>query len=198
MREVWDEKIDGLEAWLEESDTAPTIRHCIVASLRSGSPLVRFEDNSAGIARQAAQDQDFIGWHNMLEGRISKLWRQGQRAHYLENRSSRSADRWAQGLVSNLLEITHSMWIRRNEVVHERHENGLLRAEAEELEERVRHEFEQGIESLHDNDKWLLEQGVDHILSLPGHDQQNWLAEILLAREEYADELAYDASHLAD
>ena len=62
----------------------------------------------------------------------------------------------------------------------------------------MRHEFEQGIDSLHDNDKWLLEQGMDHILSLPGHDQQNWLAETLLAREEHADELACDASHLAD
>ena len=51
---------------------------------------------------------------------------------------------------------------------------------------------------MHDNDKWLLEQGMDHILSLPGHDQQNWLAETLLAREEHADELACDASHLAD
>ena len=119
MREAWDEKIDGLEAWLDESDAAPTIRHCIVSSLRTGSPLARFEDNSAGLARQAAQDQDFIGWHNMLEGRMSMLWRQAQRAHCLEHRSSRSADRWAQGLVSNLLEITHSMWMRRNEVVHE-------------------------------------------------------------------------------
>ena len=50
MREAWHEKLEGLEAWLDESDTAPVISHCIVSSLRSGSPLTCFEDNSAGIA----------------------------------------------------------------------------------------------------------------------------------------------------
>ena len=74
MREVWDKKINGLEAWLDESDAAPMIHHCIVSSLHTGSPLACFEDNSAGLARQAVQDQDFVGWHNMLEGQMSMLW----------------------------------------------------------------------------------------------------------------------------
>ena len=191
MRSVWLEKLQGLEVWMTDNDTAPAIQHCILTTLKTGDPHTRFTDNSEVLTQQAAEEQDLIGWHNLMEGRITSQWRETQCLHYRRIASHRSADRWAAGFVANLLEITHSLWIQRNEVVHEKHANGLLLEEAKELEESIREQYQLGNNELHDEDKWLLEQEIEEILSLPGHDQQTWLAEITLAREEHAEALAY-------
>ena len=58
-------------------------------------------------------------------------------------------------------------------------------------------EFDLGNDGPHDEDKWLLEKGIDHVLSLPGHDQLSWLMDTCLAREENAEELACNASQPA-
>ena len=197
MAEVWNEKLDGLEAWLEDVDTDPNITVCIMATLRTRTPLSRFEDNAAPSIAAAARAQDIIGWHNLTEGRISKLWRRRQHRHLQAQHSQRSSDKWAQGLVSNLLEVSHAMWTKRNNIVHEKAANGLRLAEAQQLEEEIRLEFEIGHDGLHEDDKWLLNDGIDSVLSLTGYDQQTWLTDIRLAREEYEAELAHEAHQTA-
>ena len=194
---TWTEKLDGLEAWLEDTDTDPNITSCIMVTLRTRSPLARFEDNAAPSIAMTARAQDIIGWHNLLEGRISKLWRTQQHRHYLAQRSLRSSDKWARDLVCNLLEVSHAMWTKRNSIVHEKAANGLRMAEAQQLEDDIRMEFELGHDGLHENDKWLLNDGIESVLSLTGYDQQTWLTDIRLAREEYEAELAHEAHQLA-
>ena len=90
------------------------------------------------------------------------------------------------------MEITHALWTKRNSVVHERATNGLLLAEAAELEEAIRAEFEKGMEDLDEDDQWLMEEGVEHVLSRPGYEQHNWLEDIRIAREEATEALALE------
>ena len=134
MREVWNESSDRLEAWLDEANTHPDLSHCLMAALQAASPVSHFVDNGANSVRDPAHEQDVIGWHNLLEGCISKLWHDKQCKHCMRQHSARSADCWAQGLVSNLLEISHSMWTKHNEMLHEKHANGLLLAKAAKSE----------------------------------------------------------------
>ena len=50
------------------------------------------------------EDHDKLGWHNFIEGRISKRYLEVQQMHYhsIEN-YKRSATTWAQTLIENLI-----------------------------------------------------------------------------------------------
>ena len=193
MTETWHGQLEGLEAWLDEVDTDPDITSCIMQTLLSRNPATRFSDSAAPHLLTTAQSQDLIGWSNMLEGRISAEWSRRQRIWYLSHGSDRCPDQWAKGLVLNLLMISHELWLQRNKIVHERHANGLLLAEAARVRWAIQDEFDLGGDDLFEEDQWLLELGLDHVLGLSGHDQENWLTDIRLAREEFAEGLAYDA-----
>ena len=93
-------------------------------------------------------------------------------------------------MVADLLEVSHGVWVQQNEILHEKHMNGLLPHEAEEPEAKIHQEFELGFDNSHEANRWLLEQGLDSVLSLLGHDQLNWLTEIISARTEHEEETA--------
>ena len=64
-----------------------------------------------------------------------------------------------------LLQITHAMWVARNGVVHEKAANGLAIAEAAELEVNICVEYLLGPEGLDEDDKWMLTEDIDNLLS---------------------------------
>ena len=41
-----------------------------------------------------------------------------------------------------------------------------------------------------EEDHWLITQGLEHVLEMPGYDQHNILAEIRDARQEFAEQIA--------
>ena len=92
----------------------------------------------------AAQEQDAIGWMNLLEGKISTKWHKWQAEYYLLHWSRRMAQAWVEGLVSNLFAIIHKMWTLRNGVVLAHNEKGLKVKEGEELWEAIAEQFELG------------------------------------------------------
>jgi hypothetical protein len=67
----------------------------------------------------AAVSQDKIGWRNMMEGRISKVF-YGIQCRHLSNSHSRiNGDDWMKGLITRLLHISHSQWLFRNFTLHD-------------------------------------------------------------------------------
>ena len=94
-----------------ETDTAPTISDCLLQTLTTRNPTQLFTAFCMPTALRAAQAQDRIGWLHMIEGKISKQWRCIQMAHYLTINSCRSPTKWAAGLITNLLSMTHSQWL---------------------------------------------------------------------------------------
>ena len=49
----------------------------------------------------------------------------------------------------------------------------------------IRAEHEQGDEDLDEEDKWLLEEGVDFWLSQPMHEQRTWIKDMRTARRDF-------------
>lgn len=86
------------------------------------------------------------------------------------------------------LQITHATWTARNDIAHEKAANDLVAAEAAELEVNMQAEHQLGPGGLDEDDTWMLEEDIDHLLSLPGHEQHNWLEDIRMAWEECAAE----------
>ena len=63
--------------------------------------------------------QDYIGWRRFMEGMISKETVKLQKDCVDLGGCSVLLDKWAQGLVVRLLEVTHGQWLYRNIHVHD-------------------------------------------------------------------------------
>ena len=126
-----------------------------------------------------AASQDKLGWVAFTEGRISTQWRQLQSDYYQSRQSPRLPSRWASGLVSSLLQITHSQWVHRNHILHEKDEYGLRAAEHQGLASAIAQQFQSGIDGLHPRDFHLIER-----------------ASVRLARDTYMDQAAKEVENM--
>ena len=108
-------------------------RLCIVTALSARKIDQSFQAVSLTASLPAAIAQDRIGWVALTEGRISKLWRHLQSAHYRKIQSKRSAGQWAAGLVTSLLSVTHAQRTHRNSIRHARDAYGLQATLGKEL-----------------------------------------------------------------
>jgi hypothetical protein len=183
--EIWQESLLGLEAWMIDMDTDATIRECILLCLETRDPTQTFTAFSNPRSFQAAQAQDRIGWMNTTEGKVSHHWRHLQAEHYQSINSRRSADKWAAGLVTNLLGITHSQWLHRCAVLHERDSQGLKLKDSQELATAIQEQFLLGLEGLQVRDRHFLTRGQDTVNALPADNKKAWLSGIRIARQLY-------------
>ena len=95
---------------------------------------------------------------------------------------SLSLDKWAQGLVTKLLEVTHGQWLHRNIQVHDT-VSGLKAVERkEELQREIEHQILLGGAGLDKQDRYLLEINVGDLETSSGEDQYYWLLAIRAAR----------------
>jgi hypothetical protein len=194
--ETWQNLLLGLEAWMIETDTAPAIRDCLLPTLATRNPAQSLAHFSLPMALRAAQAQDKIGWMHTTEGKISKQWQQIQKAHYRNLNSRRSPTKWAAGLITNLLSVTHSQWLHRCAVEHERDAQGLKMKEGRELTAAITAQLALGVEGLHARDRHYITRGRDHIFSLPAANKKAWLSGICIARETYLASEARDTDSM--
>jgi hypothetical protein len=147
------------------------------------STTTLFVTHSDPSCQISAAEQDEIGWQNFVEGKISRSWGILQLQHYQDQHSKRTVNKWTSGLVTQLLELTHSMWIHRNRVLHAVDEQGLPLQQAAELEAAIHEEFRQGIAGLARKDHHFIRRGRDDVMSMTVVDKRGWLRGIQLARD---------------
>lgn len=68
---------------------------------------------------EAALNQDTIGWRNMMEGRVSRLFHGIQCVHLSRSHSRINGDDWMKGLINRLIHISHLQWLFRNFTLHD-------------------------------------------------------------------------------
>jgi hypothetical protein len=185
--ETWHQSLLGLEAWMIENETDPAIREALLLTLDTRDPNHSFTSFSDPHTLRAAQAQDRIGWIHTTEGKLSSQWAVLQDEYYHSIGSIRSSRKWAAGLVTNLLAITHSQWMHRCSVLHERDTQGLKLQEGRELMASIQQQFSLGIEGLHARDHHFIRRGWDCIVALPAANKKAWLASVLIARQVYMD-----------
>ena len=188
LHENWNKALDGLERWMESADTHPEIQECIINTLWQRRLDASFDFFSSPTIETAAREQDEIGWQNFMEGKISARWRDIQEEHYRDIASRRTARRWAQNLVSSLLEMVHGQWKFRCDVVHERDAQGLKVAEGLELNAAITEQYDLGKKGLHHRDHHYFRRTLEEILALPALEKRQWAQTIHLARASYAEQ----------
>jgi hypothetical protein len=135
------------------------------------------------IVRDFAISQDRIGWGNFMVGMVSVKLFCIQDSYLWVRGSARSSERWATGLITQLLQVTHGQWIYRCVLVHDRTTGTLLNQHKAELLEEITKQLSMGAESLMEDDKYLLECNLSDIVTTNGEQQEYWLLAIQAAQE---------------
>ena len=68
---------------------------------------------------------DALGYVNMVEGRIPKLFLTARQQDISRRKLRKHAGHWCNGLILRLLQITHRQWTYRNGSIHFRARDGL-------------------------------------------------------------------------
>jgi hypothetical protein len=92
-----------------------------------------------------------FGCQTFVEGKIAKQWGGGGASTGWHTIRHNSPTRWSTGgpgLITNLFELTHSMWKQCNSVLHAVDEQGLPGQCALELEISIHSKFQQGTDGL--------------------------------------------------
>jgi hypothetical protein len=175
--------IGMLGVWLEEVNTAPDLRHCILEYAR-GRGYKRMVEciNGKDYMRRMAEKQDEIGWRRFMEGMFTGHMICIQNDYHKWTGEGLSAKRWAGQLVIRLLEITHGQWVYRNIQVHDEMRGSIRTAEKEKLLREIEEELALGFDGFLDMDRSLASVALEDLEHSGGQSQEYWLAAVQAAR----------------
>jgi hypothetical protein len=104
-----------LVQWLYDQQMDSKVVHLFKWYLLAGgtcTPTLLLKPNSRlGVE---AWCYDHLGWGCFLEGHLCALWVEHRAQHIQRANLTQSADFWAQGLMQQLLQMTHAQWAYRN------------------------------------------------------------------------------------
>jgi len=89
--ECWETSLQQLDDWLQTQQTEAGIRHKLISGLQwwnKGLSSTQMEEEQS----PTAKEQEVVGWDLMLEGCISKIWREQQQQHLKAYKSRNQAN----------------------------------------------------------------------------------------------------------
>ena len=181
--------ISILSKWLEEMDTDPDLRDCIVeyAERRGNTSMydICVEYDLDDDFKDMAIEQDTIGWRRFMEGMVSRSMRRIQSCYSeLEGWEVVTPETWTRGLIIKLLEATHGQWLYRCVQIHDNVAGTLVTARKEQLQVEIEQQQDMGIgEDWEREDQYLAEVNLEDLESTSGTNQEYWLLAIRTARE---------------
>jgi hypothetical protein len=102
---------------------------------------------------------------------------------FLHSKSSSCAMHWIFGLITQLLQVTHTQWIYQCVLVHDRTTGTLISAHKKELLKEIDRQLTLSPEGLAEEDRFLLECNFDNLTTTTGEHPEYWLLAIQAARE---------------
>jgi hypothetical protein len=172
-----------LYKWMKKNKTHPDFASVILeyAHGQGKIPCIKCAGEFLSIIQEFAISQDRIGWGNFMVGMISAKLFCIQDSYLRMRGLVWSLKRWAMGLITQLLQITHGQWIYRCALVHDRTIGTLVNQHKAELLEEITKQLLMGAESLMEDDKYLLECYLMDIVMTNGEQQEYWLLAIQAA-----------------
>jgi hypothetical protein len=128
-----------------------------------------------------ARSQDKIGYRNFMEGRISKHFYDMQRLHLETSSSHLNGGDWMRQFATKVIHITHSQWIYRNFVLHDRKGGYLRLKEREQLLLDIELLMDSDPSTVAPESKFLLEFDIDQLGHSGFEAQQYWVAAVKAA-----------------
>jgi hypothetical protein len=134
---AFEQSSSEVERWLDNNNTQPDMQHLLLWYLRGGGMISCLDCATAlklpPIMQELAISQNKIGWDHFMMGMASRQFVKNQSAYLLRCNSSRPVSSWIVGLITQLLQVTHSLWIYRCVLVHDQTTGTLISDHKEEL-----------------------------------------------------------------
>jgi hypothetical protein len=86
-------------------------------------------------------------------------------------------------MVYKLLQVSHTLWITRNGILHERDQQGLLLAKGQTLREAITARYGRSKAALLPEDYHLLDRPLFRILEMSASDEYTWLGALKLGHK---------------
>ncbi len=175
--------LDTLVEWLVSQRTDPELITLLSSylRLRGDSSMLSLCSPRSRYCHLACMVDD-LGFRNMLEGRIPKLFYDVRAADIQRRGLRKHAGHWCNGLILRLLQITHRQWTYRCGTVHLRGPDGLTSAQRDRLARKCEELLWTDPTTLLDEDRYLLEIDFDALGDAPSSTCQAWLSEMEAAR----------------
>ncbi len=116
-------------------------------------------------------------------GMVSRKLLAMQSAHLIESKSLANATRWTTGQTTQLLQVVHTQWIYRCVLVHNQNTGTMILQHKEEMIKEIECQLTLGVDSLAEEDGFLLECNFDNLSTTTVESQEYWLLAIRAARE---------------
>jgi hypothetical protein len=182
----WDKRHKALRTWMTAHHTSPEIEWFIYTYLKTirspirGVPSVRIWSSHPALLRRAIASQAIIGPQGLLEGLLSKEWRQLQQLHFQSQGSRKSAHLWASRLVQQLIALGRYMWEDRNRIFHSE-DNLQYSSRKREVDISIREQYSMGTRDLPPTIRRMLTEPLPDVLRRPLESREHWLR--LVSRE---------------
>ncbi len=181
------QSIQEVDWWMSAQDIHPNLWRLLTEYMQGRGETTCLECsislNLPPIFQDFASSQDVIGWDGFAMGMISIKLLPLQSAVSLTNTPSSTSMRWISGLITHHLQVTHSQWIYRCVLVHDRTTGTIISAHKEELLKEIECQLNLGPDGLDEQDCFLLECNFDKLAITTGEHQEYWLPAIVAARE---------------
>ena len=181
--DTWMESEGNLSGLLDELETCPQLKHFLLENLRrwrTGEAIEPTQQKQT--LTDLCEEQNLIGWRNLLEGMASKQWAHIQQRHYNRIGSRRSGKKWIEQVSKQLRWMAFKQWQHRNEVKHRllrpRHQQ-----EEQELDAQITQELAMGPADLPVGDHHHFNFNATNLCRRNLTLKQSWIANITAARE---------------
>ena len=181
-QQVWDKALEVLGAWMTEQRLPQDLRQAIVGRLhswRKGTPFLCVKGTVD--LYQVIAEQDAIGWHQFLLGRVTDRLVPYIQRHFDCSNIQRHGHSCVTQFIRQLWLLPWAMWEHRNDVKHNQGTQAALRS-LDQAKQQVKTEFAKGWHMLPTIDAGLF---VDKsaVLDMDFPHMLKWLESVRLARE---------------
>jgi hypothetical protein len=121
---------------------------------------------------------DDLGYNNFLEGCICSLYLSMGQLDIERRRLRKHAAHWCNGLILQLLQITHRQWTYRNQTAHYKARDGLTESQQVEIMRHCEDVLWTDPFTLLPEDRGLLEVDFEALGDGPAVARQMWIAEM--------------------
>ena len=144
----------------------------------------------------AAKEQDQIGWHNFLVGRISSAWGMVQQQYFDAHTTNPNAHHgrcWMKRFIPRIYELVHEVWLYRNSVVHNAVEEKLNQQELRKLNIEIDGLYAQGASKVCHTHRFLFDEGMEATKQRSVRQKKYWVKTLTasLAYKTHAEENMY-------
>lgn len=136
----------------------------------------------------AADEQQSIGWKNLLQGRISKKWAIAQHFYLKETYKLVPIppgyyESWKKNFIPTLINFGLELWNLRNDQSHGKTPQEMAQIRRKKLNNEIIKKYRQGSKSVSPPQRRLFQKPLKLRIYDSNHSKQNWITAVEIAQK---------------